>query len=127
MTRVRYDKETVAEWIKLYAEGWTCQRIADGYGTYAQTVWLALRRNGVQTRGRGYPMGRPKSERSRLELLRALELRGQGLTLEQIARRLGGGRTRQAVEQMLKRAPHMRLEPKETGQSLTITFDTDSA
>jgi hypothetical protein len=38
------------EAIRLYKDGWTCQRLAERFGCNATTVWKVLRQAGVQLR-----------------------------------------------------------------------------
>ncbi len=40
----------VSEAVLLYADGWSCQRIGDQLGRSHKTIWLALKREGVQLR-----------------------------------------------------------------------------
>lgn len=40
----------IGEAVRLYAAGWSCQRIGDHLGRSHKTIWLALKREGVQLR-----------------------------------------------------------------------------
>jgi DNA-directed RNA polymerase specialized sigma24 family protein len=39
-----------AEAVRLYGEGWSCQRLAERYGCNATTVWKLLQQAGVRMR-----------------------------------------------------------------------------
>jgi hypothetical protein len=43
-------KHEIAESIKLYRRGWSCQRIGEKFGRDDGTIWLALKKAGVQLR-----------------------------------------------------------------------------
>lgn len=50
----RFEGAQVEEVKRLYAAGWTTERIAEAAGCAAMTVWNTLVRHGVTPRPRGY-------------------------------------------------------------------------
>jgi DNA-directed RNA polymerase specialized sigma24 family protein len=55
-------KHEIAESIKLYRRGWSCQRIGEKFGRDDGTIWLALKKAGVKLR---QPWTRPRRVGSR--------------------------------------------------------------